>query len=191
MLLAVGTALLLENLALFAFGEKQRGVPPVVAGVYRLGDAFLPAKPSVVGVVSIALVVAFLLFVQYTDRPRDARPGPGSRGDGADGGRRRADLGDRLRLGGALAGLGRWAAHHHFRRSMPDRHRHLDQGLHHDHDRRGRRRRGSILGAVVLGFAEAIGYALFPGSVTYLLIFPALILFLIMRPQGIMGKPRG
>ena len=33
MLLAVGTALLLENLALFAFGEKQRGVPPVVGGV--------------------------------------------------------------------------------------------------------------------------------------------------------------
>src|SRR4051794_28248392 len=36
MLLAVGTALLLENLALFAFGEKQRGVPPVVSGVYRI-----------------------------------------------------------------------------------------------------------------------------------------------------------
>src|ERR1700759_3046276 len=36
MLLAVGTALLLENLALSIFGEKQRGVPPVVGGVYRI-----------------------------------------------------------------------------------------------------------------------------------------------------------
>ena len=50
---------------------------------------------------------------------------------------------------------------------------------------------GSILGAIVLGFAEAIGYALLPGSVTYLVIFVVLILFLILRPQGIMGKPWG
>ena len=42
MLLAVGTALLLENLALFAFGEKQRGVPPVVSGVLP-GRRRLPA----------------------------------------------------------------------------------------------------------------------------------------------------
>ena len=50
---------------------------------------------------------------------------------------------------------------------------------------------GSILGAVALGFIEAIGTALLPGSVTYLLIFMALIVFLIVRPQGIMGKPWG
>ncbi len=50
---------------------------------------------------------------------------------------------------------------------------------------------GSLLGAVVLGYAEALGYALIPGSVTYLLIFLCLILFLIVRPNGIMGKPWG
>ena len=36
---------------------------------------------------------------------------------------------------------------------------------------------GAILGGVVLGFLEAIGYALFPGSITYLWIFIAMILF--------------
>jgi branched-chain amino acid transport system permease protein len=50
---------------------------------------------------------------------------------------------------------------------------------------------GAILGAVALGFAEAVGYALIPGSTTYLLIFVGLILFLVLRPQGIMGKPQG
>ena len=50
---------------------------------------------------------------------------------------------------------------------------------------------GSLLGAVVLGFAEAIGYAILPGSVTYLVIFLGLVVFLIVRPQGIMGKPWG
>ena len=50
---------------------------------------------------------------------------------------------------------------------------------------------GAIIGAFVLGLSEAIGYAYIPGSMTYLLIFVGLILFLIIRPQGIMGKPWG
>jgi len=47
---------------------------------------------------------------------------------------------------------------------------------------------GAILGAFTLGFAEAIGYEIFPGSLTYLIIFVALIVFLAVRPQGIMGR---
>jgi branched-chain amino acid transport system permease protein len=50
---------------------------------------------------------------------------------------------------------------------------------------------GAILGAIVLGFAEAAGFQLLGGSETQLLIFVALIAFLIFRPQGIMGKPWG
>jgi branched-chain amino acid transport system permease protein len=50
---------------------------------------------------------------------------------------------------------------------------------------------GAILGAIVLGFVEAIGYALLPGSITYLLIFTGLIIFLLLRPQGLLGKPWG
>ena len=42
MLLAVGTALLLENLALFAFGEKQRGVPPWSAASFRSATPSCP-----------------------------------------------------------------------------------------------------------------------------------------------------
>ena len=38
MLMAVGTALLRENLALTVFGEKQRGVPGVVDGAFVFGD---------------------------------------------------------------------------------------------------------------------------------------------------------
>src|SRR5208337_1104153 len=66
MLLAVGTALLLENVALFAFGEKERGVPDVVSGVYRVGDAFLPAQRLFVLAVALVLIVGLLVFVQYT-----------------------------------------------------------------------------------------------------------------------------
>ena len=50
---------------------------------------------------------------------------------------------------------------------------------------------GAIVGGVLLGFAEAIGYDLLPGSLTYLLIFVAMIVFLIFKPNGLYGKPWG
>jgi branched-chain amino acid transport system permease protein len=50
---------------------------------------------------------------------------------------------------------------------------------------------GAIVGAFVLAFSEAIGYALIPGSMPYLLILTALIVFLIFRPTGILGKRWG
>src|ERR1700757_5244344 len=73
MLLAVGTALLLENLALSIFGEKQRGVPPVVTGVFRLGSAFLPASRLLVMLLALVLIVGLLLLVQYTKIGRAMR----------------------------------------------------------------------------------------------------------------------
>ena len=192
MLLAVGTALLLENIALFAFGEKQRGVPPLIGGVYRIGDAFLPAGRLLVVVLSIVLIAALLLFVQYT------KPGRAMRALAQD---REATLlmgvdVDRISAlgfgigamlaglaGGLLitisavnAGIGTVTSIKAFIMIMIG-----GAGV----------VAGAILGAIVLGFAEAIGYALIPGSMTYLLIFVGLILFLIIRPQGIMGKPWG
>jgi branched-chain amino acid transport system permease protein len=190
MLLAVGTALLLENLALFAFGEKQRGVPAVVSGVYRIGDAFLPANRLMVVLTALALIVGLLLFVQYT------RPGRAMRAlaqdrqvtylMGVDVDRISAmgfGIGAALAgLAGALlitvsgvnAGIGAAITTKAFIMIMLG-----GAGV----------VAGSIMGAIALGFAEAIGYALIPGSITYLLIFVGLILFLVIRPQGIMGKP--
>lgn len=192
MLLAVGTALLLENLALFAFGEKQRGVPSVVTGVYRLGDAYLPAGRLLVVVLALALIAGLLLFVQYT------RPGRAMRALAQDRQvtylmgvdvERISAMGFGIAaalagLAGALlitvsgvnAGIGTAISTKAFIMIMIG-----GAGV----------VAGSILGAVALGFAEAIGYALIPGSTTYLLIFVGLILFLILRPQGIMGKPQG
>jgi len=192
MLLAVGTALLLENIALFAFGEKQRGVPMVVSGVYRIGDAYLPASRLMVVLIALALITALLLFVQYT------RPGRAMRALAQDRqvtylmgvdverisamgfgiGAALAGLAGALlvTVSGVNAGIGGAISTKAFIMIMLG-----GAGV----------VAGSILGAIALGFAEAIGYALIPGSTTYLLIFVGLILFLILRPQGIMGKPQG
>jgi branched-chain amino acid transport system permease protein len=191
MLLAVGTALLLENIALFAFGEKQRGVPAVVSGVYRIGNAYLPANRLMVVLIALALIAALLLFVQYT------RPGRAMRALAQDRqvtqlmgvdidrvsamgfgiGAALAGLAGALLItvSGVNAGIGTAISTKAFIMIMIG-----GAGV----------VAGSIMGAVALGFAEAIGYALIPGSTTYLLIFVGLIVFLIIRPQGIMGKPQ-
>ena len=192
MLLAVGTALLLENIALTLFGEKQHGVPPIVTGVYRIFGAYLPASRLMVLLISLALIVALLLFVQYTKPGRAMRAVAQDKEVsylmGVDVGRISA-LG--FGIGAAFAGLaggllitisainsgiGTAISIKAFIMIMIG-----GAGV----------VAGAILGGVVLGFAEAVGYALFPGSITYLLIFVAMILFLIVRPQGIMGKPWG
>ena len=190
MLLAVGTSLLLENAALSLFGEKQRAIPPIVSGVYRIGNAFLPASRALVLLISLGLIAAVLLFVNYTKTGRSMRALAQDRTAtllmGVDA-KRISTLGFGLgaalagvagglliSISGVNAGVGTAISTKAFIMIMIG-----GAGV----------ISGSLLGAVVLGFAEAIGYALIPGSVTYLLIFVALIVFLLFRPQGIMGKP--
>jgi branched-chain amino acid transport system permease protein len=192
MLLAVGTALLLENVALSLFGEKQRGIPPIISGVYRIGDAFLPANRLLVLGISLALIVLVLLFVNYSRTGRAMRalaqdrtatllmgvdvPRISTLGFGL--GAALAGIAGALliSISGVNAGIGTAISTKAFIMIMIG-----GAGV----------MSGALLGAVTLGFAEALGYAFFPGSVTYLLIFTGLILFLLFRPQGIMGKPWG
>ena len=197
MLMAVGTALLLENLALTIFGEKQRGVPPVFDGIFVIGDiaeggVVLTHANLLVILVSALCILALLAFVQYT------RPGRALRAVAQD--KEAAQLqGVNVRtttalgfaIGAGLAGLaggllvttqgvgsgiGTYISTKAFIMIMLG-----GAGV----------TSGAIVGGVILGFAEAIGYALFPGSITYLLIYVAMIIFLVFKPYGLLGKPWG
>jgi len=194
MLMAVGTALLLENVALSLFGEKQRGVPTLIDGVLILndGDAYLPYSNLAVAVISIGFIVALLLFVQYT------KPGRALRAVAQD---KEAALlqgvnvkfittlgfaigaalagiagGLLVTLYGVNAGVGTNISTKAFIMIMIG-----GAGV----------TSGAIVGGFVLGMAEAIGYDLLPSSMTYLLIFVAMIVFLIFKPNGLFGKPWG
>ena len=191
-LLAVGTALLLENIALFAFGEKERGVPDVFDGVLRVGNVYMPEERLLVLGASVALISALLFFVQNTRTGRAMRAIAQNRevtllmgvdvnrisaiGFGIGAGLAGLAGGLLVTMSGVNAGVGTSITTKAFIMIMIG-----GAGV----------VAGSILGAVVLGFGEAIGYALLPGSVTYLVIFLALIIFLVVRPRGIMGKPWG
>lgn len=197
MLMAVGTALLLENLALTVFGEKQRGVPPVVDGAFIFGDVaeggvILTYPNAMVALLAVVFIVGLLGFVQYT------RPGRALRAVAQD--KEAAQLQGvdvkaittlGFAIGAALAGLaggllvtvygvnagvGTNITTKAFIMIMIG-----GAGV----------TSGAIAGGVMLGFAEAIGYDLLPGSVTYLLIFVSMIVFLVFKPNGLFGKPWG
>jgi len=52
---------------------------------------------------------------------------------------------------------------------------------------------GAIAGGFILGMMESVGLSVLHsyGDITYLVIFGSLMVFLSLRPQGLMGKPWG
>ena len=190
MLLAIGTALLLENIALLAFGEKHRGVPPLFEDIKNIFGVYIPTTRILIFFISLALIIALLLFIKYSrhglamqalaqDREVTHLMGVNTN--------RVSMMG--FGIGAALAGVaggllalvfpvfsgsGGIISIKSFIMIMIG-----GAGV----------VPGAIIGGFLLGMLESIGYGLIPGSVTYLLIFLAVILLLIFRPLGIMGKP--
>ncbi len=190
-------ALLRENLALTLFGEKQRGVPPVVDGAFIYGDiteggAILTYPNVMVTVLAIVFIVALLLFVQYT------RPGRALRAMAQDKEAARlqgVDVKATTTLGfaigmalagltgallvtvyGVTSGVGTNISTKAFIMIM------IGGAC---------VTSGAIVVGILLGFAEAIGYDLLPGSLTYLLIFVGMIVFLVFKPNSLFGWPWG
>jgi branched-chain amino acid transport system permease protein len=194
MLLAAATAFLLDAIILLVFGEKQRGVPKIIDGVFVSDAVIMPYDRIAVGVIAIALIVAFVLYMQYS------RPGRAMRALAQD--RIAAQLMgvnvDRysmigFALGAMLAGLvggllvtitgvnsgiGGPISIKAFMMVMIG-----GAGV----------VGGAIAGGFILGMMESVGLDVLRayGDITYLVIFVALMVFLSIRPNGLMGKPWG
>lgn len=189
MLLSAGTAMMVESLVLIFFGEKHRGVPAVIGGVFNVGGVFIPKGRLLVIGLSCLFIAVFILFMRYT------RPGRALRAMAQDAETARlmgVNVGRYAILGWALAamlaglagamlvpisgvnaGLGQWISVKAFIMVMIGGAGAIS---------------GAILGGLTLGMLESWGYYFFPGGETYLIIFAALIVFLALRPNGLMGK---
>ncbi|MFT4959224.1 MAG: branched-chain amino acid transport system permease protein [Paracoccaceae bacterium] len=195
MLLAAGIAFLLDAIILLVFGEKQRGVPKIIDGVFNWDwRIVMPYDRILVACLAIASVIAFICFMQYSKTGRAMRALAQDRvaaelmGVNVD---RYSMIG--FAMGAMLAGLvggllvtitgvnlgmGGPTSIKAFMMVMIG-----GAGV----------ISGAIAGGVILGFMEAAGLALLAsyGDVTYLLIFVSLMIFLAIRPNGLMGKPWG
>ncbi len=195
MLLAAGIAFLLDAVILLVFGEKQRGVPKILNGVFNWDfRIILPYDRILVFVLAIMSIAGFIAFMQYSKTGRALRAFAQDRvaaelmGVNVD---RYSMIG--FALGAMLAGLvggllvtitgvnlgmGGPVSIKAFMMVMIG-----GAGV----------ISGAIAGGFILGALEAVGLAVLSqyGDITYLLIFASLMVFLSFRPQGLMGKPWG
>ena len=195
MLLAAGIAFFLDTVILLVFGEKQRGIPKIIDGVFNWDFIIvMPYDRIVIGVIAILIIAAFILFMQYSRAGRAMRALAQDKvaatlmGVAVD---RYSMLG--FALGAALAGLvggllvtitginlgmGGPASIKAFMMIMIG-----GAGV----------ISGAIAGGFILGMMESVGLTVLSeyGDITYLVIFASLMVFLSLRPQGLMGKPWG
>ncbi|MGI9419671.1 MAG: branched-chain amino acid ABC transporter permease [Geminicoccaceae bacterium] len=195
MLLAAGIAFFMDAVILLLFGEKQRGVPKIVNGVlnwdFRL---IMPYDRILIGFLAIAIIASFILFMQYS------KPGRAMRALAQD--RIAAQLmgvnverysmigfalgamlagivgGLLVSITGVNSGIGGPISIKAFMMVMIG-----GAGV----------ISGAIAGGFILGMLESVGLTVLSsyGDITYLLIFASLMIFLSIRPQGLMGKPWG
>ncbi len=194
MLLAAAIAFFFDAVILLVFGEKQRGVPKILNGVFVSGPLIMPYDRMLVGVMVVALIAAFMLFMQYS------KPGRAMRALAQD--RMAAQLmgvnvdrysmigfalgamlagvagGLLVAITGVNSGIGGPISIKAFTMVMIG-----GAGV----------VGGAIAGGFILGMLESVGLTVLRsyGDVTYLVIFAGLMVFLAIRPHGLMGKPWG
>ncbi|WP_371345707.1 branched-chain amino acid ABC transporter permease [Ancylobacter sp. IITR112] len=194
MLLAAAIAFLMDAIILILFGEKQRGVPKIINGVFISDSLVMPYDRILVGVVAIAMIAAFMAYMQYSRTGRAMRALAQDRvaaqlmGVNVD---RYSMIGFALGallagvVGGLLvtitgvnSGIGGPISIKAFLMVMIG-----GAGV----------VGGAIAGGFILGMMESVGLNVLRefGDVTYLVIFVLLMVFLSLRPNGLMGKPWG
>ncbi len=196
MLLAAGIAFFLDAIILLVFGEKQRGVPKIVDGIYNYDNftMVMPYDKILIGCLALLAIATFILYMQYSKTGRAMRAlaqdkvaaqlmgvdvdrysmigfALGAMLAGVAGGLLVTITGVNLGMGGPtsikafmmvmIGGAGVIS--------------------------------GAIAGGFILGMLESIGLSVLAayGDITYLAIFVSLMVFLAIRPQGLMGKPWG
>lgn len=195
MLLAAGIAFFLDAVILLVFGEKQRGVPKIVDGVFNWDfRLIMPYDRILIGLLAILSIVAFVTYMQYSKTGRALRALAQDRvaaqlmGVNVD---RYSMIGFALGamlagvVGGLLvtitgvnSGIGGPISIKAFMMVMIG-----GAGV----------ISGAIAGGFILGMMESVGLSVLHsyGDITYLMIFASLMVFLSFRPQGLMGKPWG
>jgi branched-chain amino acid transport system permease protein len=194
MLLAAATAFFLDAVILLFFGEKQRGVPKIVKGVFTSDWLIIPYDRVVVGLLAIVFIVGFITYMQFSTPGRAMRALAQDRiaaqlmGVNVD---RYSMIGFALGamlagiVGGLLvtitgisSGIGGPISIKAFMMVMIG-----GAGV----------VGGAIAGGFLLGMLEAVSLSVLHsyGDITYLVIFVALMVFLSIRPHGLMGKPWG
>ncbi len=195
MLLAAGIGFFLDAVILLVFGEKQRGVPKIIDGVFNWDfKIIMPYDRIVIGAIAMAMIVTFMLIMHYSKAGRAMRAlaqdkvaatlmgvdvdryqmigfALGAMLAGIVGGLLVTITGINLGMGGPTSTKAFIMIMIGGAGVIP----------------------GAIVGGFILGMMESVGLSVLSqyGDITYLAIFASLMIFLAFRPHGLMGKPWG
>lgn len=189
MILSLGLLLLIEGGALILFGEREKGVPSPVTGVISIGGVSFGIERLVVLVVSLILLFGLFFFLGRV------KSGQGMRALAQDAEaaylqginiNRMSMLS--FAIGVALAGVsGALLTPVSFVSYSIGSSLILKcfiivvlGGL--------GSMSGCLVGGLMLGFIEAFSHSYLPAHVSYLIIFGLVLVVLLLRPQGIMGR---
>jgi branched-chain amino acid transport system permease protein len=193
LLLTLGLALFLENLALVAWQGDFRTVRSALSGAsFVIGDALVEV-PRLLACVGAALVaVALFAFLRLTDVGKAIRAlaeeTEGAALMGIDVSRIRAVA---FGIGSACAAVA-GALVTPFLYVAPDVGESFNimafvvvvlGGMGNF--------LGALFGGVIVGLAESLGAALLPGSLKHFVVFVIFVLVLLFRPEGLFGRTRG
>ena len=194
MLLAAAIAFLFDAVILLVFGEKGHGVPKILNGVLNTGSIIVPYDRILVFGLAVVFIAVFMAFMQFSKTGRAMRALAQDRvaaqlmGVNVDRysmigfavGAMLAGLvgGLLVTITGVSSGIGGAISTKAFMMVMIG-----GAGV----------VGGAIAGGFILGMLEAVGLTVLHayGDITYLVIFATLMVFLAIRPNGLMGKPWG
>ena len=189
MILSLGLLLFLEGAALLVFGEREKGIPDPISGVIRLGGVSFGASRLMVLLVSGALIFALFYFLRRTKRGQAMRALAQNAEvaylQGIDINRMSMlSFAIAAALGGVAGGLlcpisfvsysiGSSIIIKCFVVVVLG-------GL--------TSVTGCLIGGLILGFIESFVLGYFPSYLSYLFIFAIVLVVLLIRPQGIIGR---
>ncbi|MCX8515430.1 MAG: branched-chain amino acid ABC transporter permease [Alphaproteobacteria bacterium] len=199
MLLAAGTAFLLDSIILIVFGQQQKGLPDgkkLISGIFQWDGIIIAYDRILVAAISVLMITAFILYMQWSRTGRAMRALAQDKmaatlmGVNVDfytmlgfafGAALAGIVGGLLfSVTGINSGLGDPTSVKAFTMVMLG-----GAGV----------VSGAIWGGVILGMLESVLLSLLPliglGDLTHFIIFASLMVFLAIRPQGLMGKPWG
>jgi len=193
LLLTLGLALFLENLALVLWqGDFRTLRVPYANASFVVGEALVEVSRLVAAAGAVAIALALLVFLRHTDVGKAIRAlseeREGAMLVGIDVGRIRAVA---FGIGCACAAVA-GALITPFFYIAPDVGESFNimafvvvvlGGMGNF--------LGALLGGLIVGLAESLGAAILPGSLKQFVVFVIFVLVLLFRPQGLFGGARG
>lgn len=188
-IMALGLSIVFENSALIAFGPREKDIPTTFPGLLRIGDVAISGERLAMVLMSIVLVVGLFYLIQWTRLGRSMRAVQQDSDAASLQGISKdfvflMTMGIGSALAGAAAGLisplyyanpflGESALMKSFiiiivggMGSIP----------------------GAVLGGLLLGLIESFGVLWLSSTQVQVLLFGLVVLMLLVRPQGLMGR---